>query len=374
MKKLEYFYEGLYPLDNLTNLAPKDDLLFFDIETTGLSRQKNHIYLIGIGYYSSTGLNVIQWFAENSNEENLILKSFIDFSSSFLFLVNYNGKSFDIPFTTERMSKYGLSMPELESVDIYTLVKPLKKILSLNDLTQKSIEHFLGITREDKYNGGELIPVYKHYTESKKDADLKLLLLHNKEDVLNMHYLTEILNYNGLCDVSVTWTDSKLHDYQDYNGTQKKELILYGLHDFYNLPNSLNTFKNEACGSFIMNLLPDGTFQIRIPLLELKLNYYISNYKDYYYLPREDICILKSMASGVQKEDRVNATKDTCKVSYSGVFIPLPATFKNNDLHGIRIFKDECKSKNCFIRLENFDSFDIEIKSYILNIFYKFFI
>ena len=63
----------------------------------------------------------------------------------------------------ERLQKYGMTMPEFTSIDIYTLVKPLKKILSLNDLTQKSIEAFLDIKREDKYNGGELIHVYKDY-------------------------------------------------------------------------------------------------------------------------------------------------------------------------------------------------------------------
>lgn len=218
MKTVNYYYENLAPLESLLKLCEGDDILYFDIETTGLSKHKNHIYLIGCGFYSDSTLNIIQWFAENEQEESLILNSFIDFSSSFTTLVNYNGKTFDIPFTTERLNKYGLSMPEFMSLDLYTLIKPLKKFLSLSDSTQKSIEAFLGISREDKFNGGELIPVYKKYVQSHNPDCLDALLLHNKEDVLNMHYLTDILDYTVIFDSMVTYSDHEIKEYVDYNG------------------------------------------------------------------------------------------------------------------------------------------------------------
>ena len=62
-------YENLKPSVYLNTLARPDDILFFDIETTGLSRKKDNIFLIGTGYYSDNGLNIIQWFAENESEE-----------------------------------------------------------------------------------------------------------------------------------------------------------------------------------------------------------------------------------------------------------------------------------------------------------------
>lgn len=370
MKTLEFFYEGLSPLNNLIDLANADDLLFFDIETTGLSRQKNHIYLIGVGYYTYNGLKIIQWFAENESEESVILSSFLEFSSSFSYIINYNGKSFDIPFTTERLSKYGLSMPKLESIDIYTLIKPLKHILALHDMTQKSIESFLNISRADKYNGGELISVYKNFTTSKSNKDLELLILHNKEDVLGMHYLTKILDYIKLESVCITYSSHIINKYTDYNGFKKSEIIITGLHNLEELPKDFNTFKSNNIGSFLLNFSTDGTLKIRIPIIEATLNYYLENYKDYYYLPKENICILKSMAGGVLKENRENATKDNCKVSLKGAFVPLPG---NSVLSGLRIFKVSYKSKQHYIRFEDFESMDAKQRNEFLILTYKLF-
>lgn len=42
-------------------------------------------------------------------------------------------------------------------------------------LQAKSIEAFLGIDREDKYSGGELINVYYEYLAQKDDEKLSLL-------------------------------------------------------------------------------------------------------------------------------------------------------------------------------------------------------
>lgn len=364
-------YEGLYPKDNLIKLAPKDDILFFDIETTGLSRKNNHIYLIGCGRYSENKLEIIQWFAENEMDEVNVLKAFLDYSSSFTYLVNYNGKSFDIPFVTERLSKYGLSMPEFNSIDLYTYVKPLKNILSLCDITQKSVENYLGITRKDKYNGKELINVYKKYLLS--GNGLNLLLLHNKEDVLNMHNVVSILDYVELFNTHIKYKNYGINKYADFNGDEQIELILNGLHNFDNLPKSINTFKNTGNGSYIMNISCDKTVKIRVPLFSDTLYFYFDNYKDYYYLPNEDICILKTMAGGVKKENRICATKDNCRVKINDTFIELPCSFNKSDMF-IRTFKECYKSKRVFIRLADFESLSDDYKTEILNELYKEFL
>lgn len=365
---------GIAPLDNLTKLAPADDILFFDIETTGLSKKLNHIYLIGCGYYTDEGLNIIQWFAENEYDEVNVLKAFIDFSSSFSYLVNYNGKSFDIPFTTERMNKHGLSMPELTSIDLYTFTKPLKKLLSLNDLTQKSIEAFLNVKRDDKYNGGELITVYRDYISDispsdKKDNNLHLLLLHNKEDVQNMHVIVKILDYEQITSSSITYTNHVIKQFTDYNGNVSNELIIHGLHNS-KISRGFNTFKNSEIGSYIMTFSNSGEVKIRIPIINTTLFYYLANYKDYYYLPAEDMCILKSMAGGVLKENRINATKDTCKVSLSSSFVPIFSELYDNNMH---LFRSTYKSKQKFIRLDDFQNSDLEFKNHYIKTLFDIF-
>lgn len=387
--------KGLKPLDNLIKLVPMDDILFFDIETTGLSKANNQIYLIGCGYYSFEGLNIIQWFAENEQDEIEVLKSFISFSSSFRCLVNYNGKSFDIPFTSSRMEKYGLSMPSLNSIDLYTIVKPLKRLLSLNDLTQKSIESFLGIKRNDQFNGGELIPVYKEYVSLNKTLahkkaslssseinilyehisnNLKLLLLHNYEDVLNMHEIAKLFDYSKLCSDNIIFCNYKINDFKNYNGDHCKELIILGLHNESSVTKGFNSFKTTPVGSFIMTFSANGELKIRIPIVSNTFYYYLDNYKDYYYLPREDMCILKSMAGGVLKENRVNATKETCKIPLTSQFIPVYTDAKVEN-QSLRLFKESFKSKQNYITLDDFINSSEFIKTEYLkdlfNIFQK---
>lgn len=370
MKTFKYLYENLKPSVYLNSLARPDDILFFDIETTGLSRKKDNIFLIGTGYYSDNGLNIIQWFAENESEEINVLKALLEFADSFTCLLNYNGNSFDIPFTLERMNKYGISMPPLNSIDIYTFVKPLKKILSLHDLTLKSVERFLNIKRDDEYSGGELISVYKSYTKKKSEKELNLLLLHNKEDVLNLHYVTSIIEYNSLNGAKLQYDNCLINEYYDYSNVRKKELLLSGLHNSTTLPRSFNTFKSNEIGSFIMNYKTDSSLSIRVPILQKTLNYYFENYRDYYYLPNEKMCILKSMAGGVKKENRENATKENCKISLNDSFIPMPL---NAVIKDIRIFKDSYKSKQHYIRLEDFLHLDKDNRSLFLKLYYDFF-
>ena len=70
--------------------------------------------------------------------------------------------------------------------DIYLSTTKAKCILNLNNYKQKTIENFLGIYRDDKYDGGQLIPVYNDFSETNNLDSKKLVLLHNMEDVKGM--------------------------------------------------------------------------------------------------------------------------------------------------------------------------------------------
>ena len=63
---------------------------------------------------------------------------------------------------------------------------------------QKDWEHFLELYREDIYDGGQLIAVYKEYLMNKEEALLHNLLLHNEEDLLGMKYLLPLFSYRML--------------------------------------------------------------------------------------------------------------------------------------------------------------------------------
>ena len=66
----------------------------------------------------------------------------------------------------------------------------------------------------------------------------------------------------------------------------------------------------------------DNLTKIRIPVYEGTLHYFYPNYKDYYYLPKEDMAIHKSVATFVDKEFRVKAKATNCYTKKFGVFLP----------------------------------------------------
>ena len=53
------------------------------------------------------------------------------------------------------------------------------------------------------------------------------------------------------------------------------------------------------------------------------MKYFYDDYKDYYYLPREDKAIHKSIALYVDKDFREKAKASNCYTKKDGVFIPL---------------------------------------------------
>lgn len=341
--------EGLvFPDEHIINTLPKlldcapEDIFFVDIETTGLSPKNSDIYLIGVAYYDKGNWHICQFFAENSSQEEEVLKAFSAFVKSFKIAIHFNGDRFDIPFIQNKLEKYGLDDPfaGMSSLDIYKEIKDYKRQLGLMDCKQKTIELYLGIMREDKYDGGKLIPIYKKYTESKDSELLKLLMLHNFEDVKGMFELLPMLRYrafflsfSNMPDVSIR-TDAEIptseevldllplrarkvqaNYYDDIDGQQKTEVYMK-LSLRYKLPSSLS---GNLDGCYFK--IEGDEAVLRVPLYETELKYFYSNYKDYYYLPKEDMAIHKSIASFVDKDFREKATAENCYTKKTGQYL-----------------------------------------------------
>lgn len=197
------------------NYFREKKLCFLDIETTGLSRKYNHIYLIGLIYFDERKDNwyLTQFFANHTDEEEDLLNKFNSFIEKFNLIITYNGDSFDLPFIKHRFNKYNIdsNLLNLDSFDIYRKVRVESPYIDIKNLKLKTIEESLGIFREDEYSGKDCINFYYQYM-SRGDFLLKeKILKHNYDD---LYYLVDILDFFKLIDdiktVSVNFNNHKM--------------------------------------------------------------------------------------------------------------------------------------------------------------------
>ncbi len=327
-----------YPLENC---IPLDKTLFIDIETTGFTARSSYLYLIGCAFYSAGNWYTRQWFAENYTEEASLLNAFFDFAKDYSCLVHFNGNNFDLPYITQKCKQLGLpySFDDFEGLDIYRRVSPYRHFLKLTNCKQKTLEQFLGIDRQDPFGGGELIGIYHEYVKNPTDYSEKSLLLHNEDDLKGMLELLPILSYYDLFNSDVRAKKAQANSYRDLTGKTRQELILTVALPI-TLPKEISASGNgcyfKGCGN-------EG--QIRVPILEAELKYFYSNYKDYYYLPEEDIALHKSVASFVDKAHRVPATATTCYTRKYSSYLPQWDTIVEP------FFKKEYKDQEMFFEL-----------------------
>lgn len=180
----------------------------FDIETTGLYPKHDKIILIGFVHIMPPHDDgeLVQFFAETPVEEkDILLNATREISESDM-LITYNGRSFDAPFLDTRCKKYSIQSKNIFNLDLYQLVRnysTLKNIMG--SLSQKSMEGFMQIDhlRADEISGGESINLYNEYTNQeslsyKSETLLNKILLHNRDDVMQLTRLISLLKYFDL--------------------------------------------------------------------------------------------------------------------------------------------------------------------------------
>ena len=115
---------------DLTRIGSLDELLFFDIETTGFSGDTSSLYLIGCTWHRDGRWNMTQYFADGPEAERQALTEFFEMLKHYRVLVHFNGDGFDIPYLLKRCAHHKLnySFDGLVSLDIYKKIRPLKKL------------------------------------------------------------------------------------------------------------------------------------------------------------------------------------------------------------------------------------------------------
>lgn len=294
--------------------AIDDETVMFDIETTGFSSRSTYLYLIGAIYRDNKKLILRQWFAENKQAEAAVLASFFEILGGHSKICGYNSNGFDIPYVNERCRHYNLpyTLDAYESIDIFRQIKPLSALLKLENYKQKSVEHFLGIDREDIYNGGELIKIYEKYVSTSDSNALDTILLHNADDLRGLLAITPVLSYMQVLEGSFTITSLDIN----HPDSKTCEAIFSA---------SLDTPvpSRVSCGNDECYMVIYGTtLKIRCRIYTGELKYFYSDYTNYYYLPFEDRAIHKSVAFYVDKDFRTKAKAANCYSKKTGMFLP----------------------------------------------------
>lgn len=353
--KKEFYFTG----DKLSDTLFDESTIFFDIETTGFSPVHSQIYLIGCAYRKDNQICAEQFFAEQKEEEQLILTCFLELLSGFKTLISFNGIGFDIPFLKAKCEifKQPEHFSDMNCIDIFKSVSTIKFLLKLENYKQKTIESFLDIKREDRFSGGELINVYDHYTKEPNKEDLHLLLLHNYEDIMGMPALLPILSYVELFKENYSIEEAKICDYKRYDGITQKELLIT-LKNQYPTPKRVSYQYKDYY--LIAN---DYKTTIRIPIFEGELKYFYADYKNYYYLPEEDIALHKSVASFVDKGYRENARPANCYNRKNSRFLPQSEEIMNP------VFHKEYKDTTQYFELtDDFCQSEVMLRRYVNHI------
>jgi hypothetical protein len=352
MEIINYEYE----IDNISYSLDKyfdNNTIFFDIECTGLSPKKSFIYLIGYALRLGNKITITQLLANNEQEEIEIIKEFENAICKYDNLLGFNSTRFDESFIVERCRKYkfNTSIKSKRHTDMYLTTTKAKCMLDLPNYKQKTIEEFLGLHRDDKYNGGELIPVYQHYSIMGDQESKNLILLHNYEDIKGMIFISDILSYSDLLNSDLRYIS------HESDGDKLRFAIEFN----FSLPSSINKIREYG-----MYIIKENRIYVTLNLYNGSLFTFLPDHRNYYYLINEDIIVPKSIGESIDKNCRRPAQRRDCKVSAEGTFLRLPDRLEISP--SIRTFRPSYESKESYISVEDIkEDIFVKITRYMLK-------
>ena len=244
----------------------------------------------------------------------------------------------------------------------------------------KSCERFLGIHREDRCSGGELISVYREYLQDKDSKKKNSLLLHNREDIQNLPALFSFLAYENIFQGNIHFQGANLLvrdemeetncNHQMESALQIKDLKLEERQNSrtseklclrFSLPSSVPVPLTLTPKNFLLEI-KETSLCLTVPLYQGELCYFFKDYKDYEFIPSEDRVVHKSLAAMYPKEMREKAKASTAYQKMKTSFLPV---FQE----GEKVFKKTYQDKQCFIPFKENTFESISPVEYLLSFF-----
>ncbi len=322
------------------------DVVFFDIETTGLDKRKSFLTVLGFILFEEEHWKLTQLFLDSPLDEKEALTVFFEKIQNKKVLLHYNGDSFDLPYLKEKSRLYQMDniSETLESIDVYRKLRPYHRLFP-GGMRQKELEIFLQIERKDHLSGKDVVKKYRDYLKTGDKEIQDEILLHNKEDLQGLVSIAALLPLHELEHISVIECASN----------EQEEIFRLKLSS--EIPVNI-TLKNE---NYEMSICKSSVV-LKAKCIEDMLKHFFPNPKNYYYLPDEDMAIHKSVGRFVDRAHRRQATAENCYQKYEGIFLAAPAGFDELPLFYKR------KKTRPFIRRNDLAENMEMISKYAMNI------
>lgn len=162
-----------------------EDLLFADIETTGLGISP--LFLIGTMVWETGRFEVRQYLARNYAEEPGVIALFLEACAQRSVLVTFNGKSFDLPFIRTRATVNGIPF-DIEPAH-FDLLHACRRIWRgvLPDCRLQTLEALVcGRPRYGDIPGSEIPDAYHAYVRTDDATQIVEILRHNVLDLMTL--------------------------------------------------------------------------------------------------------------------------------------------------------------------------------------------
>ena len=258
--------------NNLTKHNPNYysiENLFFHCISSGHYWRNSQILELSVLYIDKNQkCSVIKWQSENEEDEYDILHDFVEITKSFERLIGYICTCFHIPYLEAKIKAYGLNSP----------------------FTQK--EH-IDLLREIKSIGNHL-----HISTKLNDLRIFLNIPDEASEIECIAYITQLFIYDDIL--------SGKFKIQKIEQLDENDVIITCITES-ELPTDIRIHDEE----FYM-IGSGNQLKIKIKIVDGYVKLHYSNYKDYYYLPDEQMILHKSLASAIPKAKKIRATKENC--------------------------------------------------------------
>lgn len=180
---------------------------FLDTETTGLAGGTGTVaFLIGMGHFLDGHFRLRQYFLEDFDGEEAMIRALTDYLADFEGVVTFNGKTFDMPLlqTRIRMTRMRRGLSDLTHLDLLHPARRLYRDRIPSCRLQELERQFLGLTRVEDVPGWEIPSVYFRYVRTRRFRALLPVFEHNALDILSLvtlaAHLAHVWRGDGLRD------------------------------------------------------------------------------------------------------------------------------------------------------------------------------